>query len=474
MHDTGLIARPLAAEARAIVFGGKSEKQVHETLELLAQIDSAHTIMLIETNVIARWAGREALRAARSLAASHFESVTSREPVRGWYMAYEAALIELAPTAADVHVGRSRNDIGATLFALRCRRRVADLIGEILRLVRSIQQSIDRDGHVPLPVFSHRRPAMPGTWELYLGAVAETILRDTAHLLAVLQQLDICPLGAGAGAGSEIGIDPARTAALLGFAAPAENSLAAVACRDSGLRAVATAAILGSTLSRLAADLMVWYAEQYAITLPDELVGASSAMPQKRNAFILEHVLGKTGRVAGALTAALAAGHGAPFSNAVQVGTESADALLDGISLAKDATTLSALIIEGARPVSERFEAIGRKGGVSATTLALEARRKHGLSFREAHHLVGKTLRAATSDDPVGEAAAALVLNSATGGDPSVMAFGAGAAATAAATRRATTESAAHRSQAELESYRTRWVRAEHDLQATVDDIIDL
>src|SRR5262249_5618596 len=150
-----------------------------------------------------------------------------------------------------------------------------------------------------------------------------------------------------------------------------------------GLHAISAAAILTSNLSRMAADLITWYAQE-AITLPDELVGASSIMPQKRNAFILEHILGRAGRVAGALTAALTACQGAPFANAVQVGTESVLAILDGISLAKETTTLSALMIDGARPVPQRFEVMSKQGAVGATALALELRHGRGLSFREA------------------------------------------------------------------------------------------
>jgi argininosuccinate lyase len=367
MHDTGLIVRPLLAEARAIVFGGEGEERLRETLHLLAQIDQAHTVMLVEATVIQRSVGRDALRAVRKLIASRFASVIAREPLRGVYMLYESALSEQVPAAADLHVARSRNDINATLFALRCRRSVAELLGEVLRLIQSIDDSIARHGEVGMPVFSHRRPGMPGTWELYLSAVANAVLRDAASLIEVLGYLDSCPLGAGAGAGTEIAIDTTRTAALLGFGSAVTNSLDAVASRDAGLRAVSAAAILASNLSRMAADLMAWYAEHDAIALPDELVGASSVMPQKRNAFLLEHISGKAGRVAGALTASLAACHGAPFANAVQVGTESVVAILDGLSLAKEATTLSALMVNGAKPVPDRFRTISKRGAVGAT-----------------------------------------------------------------------------------------------------------
>jgi argininosuccinate lyase len=471
MHDTGLIVRPLVPEARKIVFGGATEEHLRDTLQLMAKIDQAHTVMLIEANIISRSDGKKSLSAIRSLVTSGFADVIAREPVRGLYMAYENSLASLSPRAADLHVGRSRNDLSATLFALRCRRSIADLVREILRLIGSIQASINRDGDVEMPVYSHRRPGMPGSWELYMSAIAGAVLRDADSFIGVLHQLDRCPLGAGAGAGTEVAIDSARTAALLGFGSPVINSISAVACRDAGLRAIAAAAFLGSNLGRFAADLMAWYAEQDAITLPDELVGASSVMPQKRNAFILEHILGKAGRVAGALTASLAACQAAPFANAVQVGTEAAAAIFDGLLIATEATRLTALIVDGVRPIRERFKEISRRGAVGATALALILRHERGLSFREAHHQVGAAIRIAKSHDPITEAAKMFGFPASGLDQASRMAFGGGAAAVAA--RRSESAELTSSCSAELYKFQGRWASADQDLSTAVENIIN-
>lgn len=65
-------------------------------------------------------------------------------------------------------------------------------------------------------------------------------------------------MSAGAGGGTSVPIDPARTAELLGFDRPVVHSLDAVASRDLALRLLAGAAVAGVTLSRLAADLLLW------------------------------------------------------------------------------------------------------------------------------------------------------------------------------------------------------------------------
>lgn len=472
MDDTGLVTRPLLREARAIVFAEVPRPQIQQTLRLLGEIDLAHTLMLFERNIVDRAQAREVLRVARDLIQSEFAAILDREPIRGIYMLYESALIESAPFAGDIHIGRSRNDMNAALFAMRCRRSVAELGSQALRIVRSIINSIDRDGDTPIPVFTHRRPAMPGTWELYLSAVAAALLRDVEALLGVLNSLSICPLGAGAGAGSEVPIDMERTASLLGFESTVSNSLDAVASRDSGLRAISAAAILGSNLSRLASDFLGWYGDHDAIALPDELVGASSIMPQKRNAFLLEHVIGKAGRIAGACSAALQACHGAPFSNAIQVGTEAITPILDGLSIAKDASTLTALVVDGARPVRGRFEELSRIGAVGATGLALELRSRHGLTFREAHRRVGEALRSASTSDPVQEAAKKLGIGDAPRADSATMEFGGGAGSSARRVRSRRIAELERAYLAEIEARQSRWDGAKRELERAVDAAI--
>jgi len=80
----------------------------------------------------------------------------------------------------------------------------------------------------------------------------------------------------------------------LGFSSSASNSIDAVASRDGVLRLLAAMSIFGATLSRSATDLLQWLTVEFQfLSLPDELVGSSSAMPQKpgHSREILRHTL---------------------------------------------------------------------------------------------------------------------------------------------------------------------------------------
>jgi argininosuccinate lyase len=244
-----------------------------------------------------------------------------------------------------------------------------------------------------MPGYTHGQPAEPISYGHYLAGIAEAIRRDLDYLLDAARFIDICPLGAGAVAGTGLPINTARTAELLGFSAPVSNSIDAVASRDVVLRLLAAMSILGATLSRSATDLLQWLTVEFQfLALPDELVGSSSAMPQKRNPFLLEHVQGRTASALGAFTSAIAATRNAPFTNAIAVGTESVRPLWGALRDMTDAAVLLRLVIAGARPCEERMLRRAKEGFINATATAVRLVEQKGLDFRSAHHLVGKAV----------------------------------------------------------------------------------
>ncbi len=179
------------------------------------------------------------------------------------------------------------------------------------------------------------------------------------------------PLGAGAVAGTDLPIDPDRTAELLGFPHGPLHATDAVAARDTMLRAVAAAASAALTLSRLATDLQLWSTQEFAfVEFPERLVGGSSAMPQKRNAFLLEHVKAKAALAVGAWTASAAAMKSTPFTNSIEVGTEAVGAGWPALAAVRDSVLLTQPLVGGARPVRARMEQRAREGFVTATVIA--------------------------------------------------------------------------------------------------------
>lgn len=392
-EDTGRIRRPLDRRAREVVFGDHVEQAIRDELPFYVQVDRAHLVMLLERGLLPRESGRRLLAAMDDLTARGYAPLRGRPAPRGLYLLYESWLVETLgeEVGGAVHLARSRNDINATVLRLRLRGAYRRLAREVLRLLAVLVRRAERHAGLVMPVYTHWQPALPITYGHYLAGVAAALQRDLRGIEDAAAELDRCPLGAGAAGGTTIPIDTERTAALLGFAEGVRHSLDAVASRDLVLRLLAAAAVLGVTLSRVATDLQLWStAELDLVRFPDELVGSSSMMPQKRNAFLLEHVKGRGGAPLGAFTAAAMAMHATPFSNSVAVGTEGVKPLWGALDEVTEATLLARLVVAGAQPQPERMRRRATEGFTAATELANRLVLETGDSFRSAHHQVGE------------------------------------------------------------------------------------
>jgi len=394
---TGRLVGELGLGTRRVIYGEPAPAELEAELALMVKIDRAHLVMLAEQRLISTAAAVALLRCIDELVADRFRALLGRPMPRGLYLMYEGYLIErLGPQIGGVlHSGRSRNDLKATITSLRCRDRVLDLVTQAVRLEAALLSRARAYRSVVMPIYTHFQAAMPITYGYYLLGVALAVGREIDALRSASAGLRECPLGAGAVAGTDLPIDPERTAALLGYAAPTRHALDAVAGRDVLLRVLGGATGLAVTLSRLATDLQLWSTAEFGfVHFPDRLVGGSSAMPQKRNAFLTEHVKAKPGQALGAWAAAAAAMSATPFTNSIEVGTEAVASVWSGLRAAEESVLLCQALVSGARPVPERMGGAAEAGFTVATSLANRLVR-HGVAFRTAHHQVGEAVRRA-------------------------------------------------------------------------------
>ncbi|WP_405664129.1 argininosuccinate lyase [Streptomyces sp. RK9] len=393
---TGRLTAVLGPRTRRVVYGEPTPADVRAELDLTSTVDLAHVVMLAESGLLPGPAAAALLDRVGRLRADGFRDLVGAPAPRGLYLMYEGHLV--AALGADVggklHTGRSRNDLKATVTAMRLRVELQELISQLLRLQAALLSRARVHRDVVMPVYTHFQPAMPITYGYYLAGLATALDRDIAGLRHTVDELGRrCPLGAGAVAGTDLPIRPARTAALLGFAGPPLHATDAVAARDTALRALAAAASAGVTLSRLATDLQLWSTQEFGfVEFPERLVGGSSAMPQKRNAFLLEHVKAKAAAAVGAWTASASAMKSTPFTNSIEVGTEAVAVVWPALVAVRDSVLLTQVLVTGARPVPARMEQRAKEGFVTATAIANRLVAQ-GVPFRTAHHAVGAAVR---------------------------------------------------------------------------------
>jgi len=198
-------------------------------------------------------------------------------------------------------------------------------------------------------------------------------------------------LGAGALAGNPFAVDRHALAADLGFDTPIPNSIDAVRDRDYVVEFLSWAALLGSHLSQLAEDLILWSSREFGfVQVADQWSTGSSLMPQKRNPDSLELLRGKAGRLVGNLVSLLVTLKGLPaaYNKDLQEDKEplfdSVDTLLAALPVAAGVLAMLAI-----RPERMRA-ALGDE--LLATDLADYLVRR-GVPFRHSHELAGQAVK---------------------------------------------------------------------------------
>lgn len=221
----------------------------------------------------------------------------------------------IGETGYKLHSGRSRNEQIATDLRLYVRNTIDQLQSLLANWLEALFARAQKAGDAAMPAYTHLQRAEPVLLAHWLLAYVEMFLRDSERLADTRTRLNVCPLGSGAVAGATLPLDRAAIAADLGFDTPTANSIDATSDRDFVLEFVQALSIVAVHLSRWAEEMILFSTEEYGfIALPEPYSTGSSAMPQKKNADLLELTRGKAGRVIGAATTLLMTVKGLPLA----------------------------------------------------------------------------------------------------------------------------------------------------------------
>jgi len=323
------------------------------------------------------------------LAAGGFVFEASDEDI---HTAVERRVSELHPAGARIHTGRSRNDQVATDLRLWARQAVDEIIELVDGLQRTLLAQATSADDAYLPGYTHLQQAQPVALAHHLLAHGWALMRDRSRLSDTRDRLNVSPLGAGALAGSSLPLDPAHTAAALGFDRVFDNSLDAVSDRDFVAEILFDLALLGVHLSRMGEEIILWASSEFGfVTLDDGFSTGSSMMPQKKNPDIAELARGKAGRLVGHLTGFLTTLKGLPLAYNKDL-QEDKEPLFDAV----DTVRLVLLALDGMMAtVVFDHSAMARAAdspSAGATDLA-EYLVVQGMAFRDAHAVVGDLVR---------------------------------------------------------------------------------
>jgi len=322
-----------------------------------------------------------------------FELLPADEDI---HTAVERRATELAPAAAKMHTGRSRNDQVGTDIRLYLKQELGRLATMVVDFQQVLFDAAVTAEEAYLPGFTHFQRAQPVPLAHHLLAHGWAFGRDLDRVLAARDAADVSVLGAGALAGSSLPLDPDGNAQALGFSRRFENSIDAVSDRDFIADALYALTMIGIHLSRIGEEWVLWSSSEMGfVTLDDGYATGSSMMPQKKNPDIAELARGKAGRLLGNFTGLLATLKNLPLTYNRDL-QEDKEPLFDSLEQVMAGLVAIGGMISTATFHTDVMAAAADDPMAGATDLA-EYLVRQGTAFRDAHAIVGTLVRDALS-----------------------------------------------------------------------------
>jgi argininosuccinate lyase len=311
----------------------------------------------------------------------------------------------LGPAGRKIHAGRSRNDQVAAALRLYVADACAEAREEIDALALVTLSFAEAEAETLMPGYTHLQRGQPVTLGHHLLAWVEMLDRDRGRFAAAREAARPSPLGAGAVAGSTLGLDPPD--------GQLRNSIDAVADRDFALDYLYAAAMLFQHLSRVGEEIVLWSTSEFGfVRLPESASTGSSMMPQKLNPDVAELVRGKAGTALGRLTGLLATVKGLPLAYDRDL-QEDKSPLFEARRDARLALQAMTVLVSGLEASRERLAEAVADPLLLATDVAEELV-KGGIPFRDAHEQVAGSVRDGTYR-PLGSAAESVAARAAPG-----------------------------------------------------------
>lgn len=305
------------------------------------------------------------------------------------HMNVETLLTErIGALGKKLHTGRSRNDQVALDTRLFVKEEIQKTKILLQELIKTLIDLAEENNSTIMPGYTHLQIAQPVTLGHHLLAYVEMFKRDYTRLEDCYKRTDVMPLGSGALAGTTYPLNRHMVANELGFSKVSENSMDSVSDRDYIIEFLSTASLVMMHLSRFSEEIILWANQEFAfIELDDSYSTGSSIMPQKKNPDVAELIRGKTGRVYGDLIAVLTfmKGLSLTYNKDMQ---EDKEALFDGVDTLQKCLLVFTPMLATMTFKKEKMRKSAQKGFSNATDLA-DYLVKNGMSFRDAHHIVG-------------------------------------------------------------------------------------
>lgn len=360
------------------------------------QISKAHTIMLMEQNIISRKEAKDILRGLKHIEKLSFENKEYDPSYEDMFFMIEKMLAEMVgeDTAGRLHIARSRNDIDICEFRMVLREKILQT-AEALNTFREVLLSLAQENiETIMPAYTHTQPAQPSTLAHYLLAYTDSLDRDFRRILRLVETINNSPLGAAAITTTGFPINRYRTSELLGFGNLVENSYDSIAGCDYLTECASVLMVMNTSASRLIKDTLDFCTKEFNVYyLTDPYVQVSSIMPQKRNPSSLEHMRPTVSKAIGEAKCVFDVLHNTPFGDIVDTEEQLQPHLYNSIEYTIRALKMMSSVFATLKVNKDILLDRAHEGFITATELADVLVREKGLSFRHSHKITSMIVK---------------------------------------------------------------------------------
>lgn len=362
---------------REDIFGSKIHAQTLCEAQIINEGEKNHIISALN-------------RIEQEISEGNFDFKIADEDI---HMAIEKRLIQLIGNIGKkLHTARSRNDQVALDFKLYTRRKNLEIDSLLKNLIKTLLNIAEQHKTTMMPGMTHLQHAQPISLAFHLLAYCFAYKRDLERLRDDFKRNNFSPLGSAAFCGTSYPINRNFSAQKLGFSAPCQNACDGVSERDFALDLLYSISLIMLHTSRFSEELILWSSAEFNfIEISDSFATGSSIMPNKKNPDVCELIRGKTGRAFGNLISLLSTMKSLPLAYNKDM-QEDKEVVFNSANNAILSLNVLNEMLKEIKWNKESMLNAAKKGHIIATDLADYLVQKKGVSFRDAHHIIGSVV----------------------------------------------------------------------------------
>ena len=380
---------------RQMVLQPAYDEAKRQFLSSMIQIHIAHLKMLEEQKLVSTEDARTIGKAIKNIDIDYYKKNDYNPQFEDLFFRIENKLIELGgDVAGNLHIARSRNDMGIAIYRMTIRKKLLALMQELLHLRTSLIAFAEDNVETIMIGYTHTQQAQPTTLAHYLKAVINQLTRDFTRMQNAYDTVNKSSMGAAALTTTGFNISRERMQDLLAFDGLIENAWDAVAGADYIAETASVVQLAALNLGRTSQDFLQWATQEFnSFKLASPYVQISSIMPQKRNPVSIEHTRSLLSAVVGDASTVLQMIHNTPFGDIVDTEDDMQPYLWRAIERLIGIYKLFGSVIVTMNINKEQLLERAKNSFANVTELADTLVRSENISFRQSHSIVSRCVR---------------------------------------------------------------------------------